>query len=75
MIRQGTHDKASHKVTRLQASRTPSVLLPLANFERLAKDNPDFTCVKAVETPTCHWQGERGRITEDLILTDPEPRA
>ena len=67
MIAQATHDKTGHKITLLHASRAP-VDLPLkTNFEQLAKDNPNFTYVPTVEAPTDQWQGERGRVSAEMI--------
>ena len=67
MVAQATHDKTSHKITLLHASRTPADLPLMTNFERLAKDNANFTYVKTVESPTDDWQGERGRVTAEMV--------
>ncbi len=67
MIAQATHDKTGHRITLLHASRM-LVDLPLkSNFEQLAKDNPNFTYVATVESPTDKWQGERGRVIAEMI--------
>lgn len=67
MVAQATHDKTAHRMTLLHASRAPADLPLSADFEQLAKDNPNFTYIKIVESPTEHWSGERGRVTADMI--------
>ncbi|MCL4746645.1 MAG: FAD-dependent oxidoreductase [Burkholderiaceae bacterium] len=67
MIAQASHDKTGHKITLLHASRTPADLPLKADFERLAKDNPNFIYVMVVESPTSDWRGERGRVTAEMV--------
>ena len=67
MIAQATHDKTAHKITLLHASRAPGDLPLRADFEQLAKDNLNFTYVMSVESPTHDWQGERGRVTAEMV--------
>jgi ferredoxin-NADP reductase len=67
MIAQATHDKTGHKITLLHASRAPSDLPLKANFEQLAKDNPNFTYIATVESPTDQWQGEHGRVSAEMV--------
>lgn len=67
MIAQATHDKTSHKITLLHASRTPADLPLKADFEQLARDNPNFTYIMTVDSPTGDWQGEHGRVTPEMV--------
>lgn len=67
MIAQATHDKTSHKITLLHASRTPADLPLKADFEKLAKENPNFTYIMTVESPTDAWQGEHGRVSAEMV--------
>lgn len=67
MVTQATHDKTSHRITLLHASRKPADLPFKADFEKLAKDNPGFTYITTVESPTGDWQGERGRVTPEMV--------
>ncbi len=67
MIAQATHDKTAHRLTLLHASRTPADLPLKSDFERLAKDNPNFTYVATVEEATDEWRGERGRVDAAMV--------
>lgn len=67
MIAQATHDKTDHKITLLHASHAPADLPLRANFEQLAKDNPNFTYIMTVESPGDHWKGEHGRVTAEMV--------
>ena len=68
MISQATHHKTAHKMTLLHANRTPADAPFAADFERLAKENPNFTYVPvATDTSVTDWQGERGHIDADMI--------
>ncbi len=67
MIAQASHDKTSHKITLLHASRTPGQLPFRSDFERLARENPNFTYLMTVDVPTADWQGERGLVTAEMV--------
>lgn len=67
MIAQATHDKTAHKITLLHASRTPAQLPLRSDFEQLARDNPNFSYVMTVDEPGDDWQGERGRVSADMV--------
>ncbi len=67
MIAQATHDKTGHSITLLHASRTPADLPLKADFEQLARDNANFTYVMTVGSATDDWQGERGRVTPEMV--------
>lgn len=67
MIAQATHDKSKHKITLLHSSRTPADLPLKTDFKKLVTENPNFTYVMAVESPTSDWKGEQGRITAEMI--------
>ena len=67
MVAQATHNKTNHRITLLHASKKPADLPLRTDFERLAKDNPNFTYLMTVESPTDHWQGERGRVTAEMV--------
>lgn len=69
MIAQATHDKTAHKLTLLHANRTPADAPFAADFERLAKENPNFTYVLvATDSSVIDWDGERGHIDADMIM-------
>ena len=68
MIAQATHDKTKHRLTLLQASRTPAAMPYKSDFEQLAKDNPNFSYVAvATDSAPDGWSGERGRINAEMI--------
>lgn len=68
MIAQATHDKSAQKITLLHSSRTPADLPFMADFEQLAKDNPNFTYIPAASgSAPDDWQGERGRVDKAMI--------
>lgn len=68
MVAQATHDKTAHKVTLIHASRTPADMPFMADFERLAQENPNFTYIPAAsDNAPKDWQGERGRVDEAMI--------
>ena len=67
MIAQATHDKTSHKITLLHASHTPAQLPLRSDFEQLAGENPNFTYIMTAESVPDDWQGEHGRVTEEMI--------
>lgn len=68
MIAQATHDKTTHRITLIHSSRTPDDIPFMADFERLARENPNFTYIPvASESAPDGWQGERGRVNEDMI--------
>ncbi len=68
MIAQACHDHTGHQITLLHASRTPAQLPFRSDFEKLARDNTNFTYV-AVATGQApdDWQGARGRVDAALI--------
>ena len=68
MIAQATHDKTAHQITLLHVSRTPAELPLKADFERLAKDNPNFSYISvASDSAPDDWPGERGRIDAEMV--------
>jgi ferredoxin-NADP reductase len=68
MIAQATHDKTRHKITLLHSSRTPADLPFKTDFERLTKQNPNFTYIPvASDSALDDWQGERSRVNEAML--------
>jgi ferredoxin-NADP reductase len=68
MIAQATHDKTDHKITLLHSSRSPKDLPFIAEFTKLAADNPNFTYVMvASDDSDDDWQGERGLIDKSMV--------
>lgn len=67
MIAQATHDKTTHRITLLHASRTPADLPFKNDFDQLAKDNPNFTYVATVDTAPDGWPGEHGFINAEMV--------
>lgn len=68
MVAQATHDKTDHKITLLHASRTPAQLPFRSDFERLARDNSNFTYIAtASDSAPDDWQGTRGRVDAEMV--------
>lgn len=68
IVAQATHDKSPIKITLLHANRTPEDAPFMADFERLAEENPNFTFIPvATKSAPDSWAGERGHIDEDMI--------
>lgn len=68
MIAQATHDKTSHRLILLHASRTPADLPYKSDLRQFAKDNPNFSYVAvATDSAPDDWAGERGRINDEMI--------
>lgn len=68
MIAQATHDKTAHNITLVHANRTPADAPFTEDFERLAKDNPNFTFVPVVTDDAPEgWTGEHGRVDEAML--------
>lgn len=67
MIAQATRDRTRHTITLLHSSRTPAQLPLRSDFERLARDNQNFTYIMTVDSPTDGWQGERGHVDAALV--------
>lgn len=67
MIAQAAHDKTTHRITLLHASRTPPDLPLKGDFERLSRENPNFIYVPTVESAPDGWQGERGRVDAAMV--------
>lgn len=68
MIAQATHDQTAHKITLLHANRTLEDAPCQDEFERLAKENPNFTYLPVLtESAPNDWHGERGRIDEAML--------
>lgn len=68
MVAQATHDRTAHKILLLHSSRTPDDLPFRADFERFAKENPNFSYIPiASDSAPDGWQGENGRINVAMI--------
>ncbi|HEX7380631.1 MAG TPA: FAD-dependent oxidoreductase [Nevskiaceae bacterium] len=67
MIAQATHDKTAHKITLIHANRTQALAPFVADFEQLAKQNPNFKYVQVLEEPSAGWKGEKGRVNAEII--------
>lgn len=68
MIAEATHDKTNHKIILLHSSNAPADLPFMADFEKLAKENPNFTYIPvASESFAEDWTGEKGRIDGGMI--------
>jgi ferredoxin-NADP reductase len=68
IVAQATHDNSPIKITLLHANHTPDDAPFMADFERLANENPNFTYVPvATKSAPDSWHGERGRIDEAMI--------
>lgn len=68
MISQATHDKTTHKITLIHSSKTPGDLPFMADFERLVRENPNFTYIPvSSDSAPDGWQGERRRVDEEMI--------
>jgi ferredoxin-NADP reductase len=67
MIAQATHDKTTHRIILLHASRAPADLPFKSDFEQLARENSDFAYVMTIQTAPDGWQGERGFIDAEMV--------
>lgn len=68
MIAQATHEKTAHNITLIHSSHTPDDMPFMKDFEQLAKENPNFTYIPvASEGAPDDWQGEHGRVNEEII--------
>ncbi len=68
MIAQATHDKTKHEIILIHSSHTPDDLPFKADFEKFAKENPNFTYVQvASSSAPADWQGERGHVNEEMV--------
>lgn len=68
MVVQATHDQTAHEMTLLHAARTPADLPFKADFERLAKQNPNFEYVAvATDSAPGDWQGEDRIIDAEMV--------
>ncbi len=68
IVAQATHDKSPIKITLIHANRTPDDAPFMADFERLAEENPNFTFIPvATKSAPDDWAGERGHIDADMI--------
>ncbi|MBP6880772.1 FAD-dependent oxidoreductase [Candidatus Saccharibacteria bacterium] len=68
MIAQATFDKTDHKILLLHSSRTPKDLPFMAEFTKLAVDNPNFTYIPVASDGSIDdWKGEHGRIEKVMI--------
>lgn len=67
MIAQATHDKTAHRITLLHAARTPADLPLKTDFEKLARENRNFTYVMTVESAPKNWPGEHGRVDAAML--------
>jgi ferredoxin-NADP reductase len=68
MVAQATRDKTAHKITLLHANKIPADAPFAADFEQLAKSNPNFTYVPvATDATQEEWSGERGHIDEAML--------
>lgn len=68
MIAQATHDKTAHKITLIHANRTLADAPFKEDFERFAKDNPNFTFIPVVtDEAQDNWSSERGPVDEAML--------
>ena len=68
MVAQAIHNKTTHRIILLHASRTPDELPLKGDFEQLANDNPNFNYVAiASDSAPDDWQGERGRVDAEIV--------
>lgn len=68
MIAQATHDRTSHEITLLHASRTPAQLPFRDDFEQLAASNSNFRYIAtASDSAPDDWSGERGNVDAEMI--------
>jgi ferredoxin-NADP reductase len=58
-----------HQVWLLFGVRHPETILYREEFERLAREHPDFHFVPTLSRPPAHWQGATGYVQEQLRKT------
>lgn len=68
MVAQALHDKTNHQMTLIHSSKTPNEMPFFDDFSQMAKDNSNFRYIPVAsdESPE-NWQGERGRVNEEII--------
>lgn len=68
MIAQATYDKTAHKLILIHSSRTPEDMPFMADFDRFAMENPNFTYIPAASDSAAEdWKRETGRVDEAMI--------
>lgn len=67
IISQATHDRTGHQLLLIHANEDASGAPFVGDFERFAAENPNFTYVQALSSPTEDWQGEVGRIDHAML--------
>ncbi|HEX5395056.1 MAG TPA: FAD-dependent oxidoreductase [Candidatus Saccharimonadales bacterium] len=68
IVAQATHDWSPIKITLLHSNRTPADAPFTEDFERFAKENPNFTFVPVItDSAPDSWHGEHGRIDADML--------
>lgn len=70
IILQATHNKTDHKLFLFFANKTPIDAAFTPDFEKAAKENPNFTFVPSMTKladDDKSWKGERGFFTKEML--------
>jgi len=70
MLVEAVHNKLSHRLILLYSNRRPEDAAFLDELQALQQDNPDYTCIGTMTSPTQDaetWKGETGRIDQTMV--------
>jgi ferredoxin-NADP reductase len=70
MLVEAAHNKLPHRLILMYSNRHPEDAAFLDELQALQQDNPDYTCIGTMTSPTVGaeaWKGETGRIDQAML--------
>lgn len=70
MLVEAAHNKLSHRLILMYSNRRPEDAAFLDELQSLQQDNPNYTCIGTMTSPTGGaeaWKGETGRIDQTMV--------
>lgn len=70
MLVEAAHNKLSHRLILMYSNRQPEDAAFLDELQSLQQDNPNYTCIGTMTSPTGGaeaWKGETGRIDQTMV--------
>jgi ferredoxin-NADP reductase len=70
MLVEAAHNKLPHRLILMYSNRHPEDAAFLDELQALQQDNPDYTCIGTMTSPTGGaetWKGETGRIDQAML--------
>ncbi len=70
MLVEAAHNKLPHRLILMYSNRRPEDAAFLDELQSLQQDNPNYTCIGTMTSPTEgdeHWKGETGRIDQAML--------